>query len=244
MPFDLDFLRGALHTRALDIRYVEETGSTNADLLADGSAGSGTVLIAGRQHSGRGRMSRAFASPEGGLYMSVLYDGIDPASALRLTPKSAVAVALAVEAVSGRRTGIKWVNDVFIDGRKVCGILAEAVTQERLRVVLGIGVNVAEPQGGFPDALKDIAGAVFAQAPEHAREKLAAGILDALFDDALDVYGEYTRRSLVTGREVTVHRAGRAYQARALEIDREYRLVVEHDGRREALNSGEVSIRL
>ena len=233
-----------LRVPGLDVRYTEETGSTNADLLEDGSAASGSVLIAGRQSAGRGRMRRAFASPEGGLYMSVLFRDISAADALQFTPRAAVAVALAIERSSGRRAYIKWVNDVLLDGLKVCGILAEAVTRRGLDMVLGIGVNVAEPDGGFPEALRGVAGAVFKDPIEFAREKLAAGILNALFDESLDVYTEYVRRSAVLGRDITVRRTGAAYEARALEIDRDYRLIIERGGQRETLDSGEVSIRL
>lgn len=233
-----------LRVPGLDVRYTEETGSTNADLLEDGSAASGSVLIAGRQSAGRGRMRRAFASPEGGLYMSVLFRDISAADALQFTPRAAVAVAFAIERSSGRRAYIKWVNDVLLDGLKVCGILAEAVTRRGLDMVLGIGVNVAEPDGGFPEALRGVAGAVFEDPIEFAREKLAAGILNALFDERLDVYTEYVRRSAVLGRDITVHRAGASYEARALEIDRDYRLIIERGGQRETLDSGEVSIRL
>ncbi|MFR6023024.1 MAG: biotin--[acetyl-CoA-carboxylase] ligase [Oscillospiraceae bacterium] len=233
-----------LKTTGLRLRYVEETGSTNADLLEDGSAASGSVLIAGRQSAGRGRMRRAFASPEGGLYMSVLFRDISAADALQFTPRAAVAVSLAIERSSGRRAYIKWVNDVLLDGLKVCGILAEAVTRRGLDMVLGIGVNVAEPDGGFPEALRGVAGAVFEDPIEFAREKLAAGILNTLFDESLDVYTEYVRRSAVLGRDIAVRRTGAAYEARALEIDRDYRLIIERGGQRETLDSGEVSIRL
>lgn len=233
-----------LRVPGLDVRYTEVTGSTNADLLEDGSAASGSVLIAGRQSAGRGRMRRAFASPEGGLYMSVLFRDISAADALQFTPRAAVAVSLAIERSSGRRAYIKWVNDVLLDGLKVCGILAEAVTRRGLDMVLGIGVNVAEPDGGFPEALRGVAGAVFEDPIEFAREKLAAGILNALFDESLDVYTEYVRRSAVLGRDIAVRRTGAAYEARALEIDRDYRLIIERGGQRETLDSGEVSIRL
>ena len=176
--------------------------------------------------------------------MSVLFRDISAADALQFTPRAAVAVSLAIERSSGRRAYIKWVNDVLLDGLKVCGILAEAVTRRGLDMVLGIGVNVAEPGGGFPETLRGVAGAVFEDPIEFAREKLAAGILNALFDESLDVYTEYVRRSAVLGRDITVRRAGAAYEARALEIDRDYRLIIERGGQRETLDSGEVSIRL
>lgn len=244
MPFELSVLKSNLRVSGLNVNYTDETGSTNADLINDVSAASGSVMIAGKQNAGRGRMQRAFASPDGGLYMSVLFRNIRAEDALAFTPRAAVAVALAIERISGRRTGIKWVNDVLIEGRKVCGILAEAVTRRTMDMVLGIGVNVAEPEGGFPEELRGIAGAVFKNPPEFAREKLAACILNSLFDDGLDVYSEYVSRSVVIGLNITVHRAGGSYAAKALEIDRDYRLIIERDGRCEALNSGEVSIHL
>lgn len=245
MDFNMDVLTGALRAGGLDIRYVPETGSTNADLLAAPDAVAGSVLIAGAQSAGRGRMSRSFASPEGGLYMSVLLRPESVEKALSLTPRAAVAVARAIEELTGCRTGIKWVNDVLIGGKKVCGILAEAVAGESLSVVLGIGVNIAEPPGGFPEELRGTAGTIFANAPALARERLAAGILNGLFADEFDVYREYIRRSAVVGRSVTVSRGGESYAAYALAIDSHFRLVVEReDGTRESLNSGEVSVRL
>lgn len=240
MGFSMEMLRRELKTGGLDIRYVDETGSTNADLLADGSAGPGTVLIAGSQTAGRGRMGRAFSSPEGGLYMSVLFRPESAESALLLTPRAAVAAASAIEDVSGRRTEIKWVNDVLIDGKKCCGILAQARGGDVLSVVLGIGVNVT----CVPQGLEDTACAVTDGQNEYARERIAAGILDALFAPQDGVYGEYVRRCTLPGREINVHRGERVYIARAVGIDRRFRLVVElPDGRREALDSGEVSVR-
>ena len=241
MPFELDAVNRALRISGLELRYTGVTGSTNADLLNDPSAGPGSVLIAGAQTAGRGRMERAFASPEGGLYMSVLLRPISAADALLITPRAAVAVARAVEDVAGRETGIKWVNDVLIGGKKVCGILAEARAGEHLDVVLGIGVNVFS----VPEGLEDTAGAVFSAPAEQAREKLSAAILNELFATDCDVHAEYVRRCVVPGHEVTVHGAGGTYRARALAVDERFHLIVERsDGSREALDSGEVSVRL
>lgn len=241
MPFELDAVKRALRISGLELRYTGVTGSTNADLLNDPSAGPGSVLIAGAQTAGRGRMERAFASPEGGLYMSVLLRPISAADALLITPRAAVAVSRAVEDVAGRETGIKWVNDVLIGGKKVCGILAEARAGEHLDVALGIGVNVFS----VPEGLEDTAGAVFSAPAEQAREKLSAAILNELFATDCDVHAEYVRRCVVPGHEVTVHGAGGTYRARALAVDERFHLIVERsDGSREALDSGEVSVRL
>ena len=96
MPFELSVLKSNLRVSGLNVNYTDETGSTNADLINDVSAASGSVLIAGKQNAGRGRMQRAFASPDGGLYMSVLFRNIRAEDALAFTPRAAVAAALAL----------------------------------------------------------------------------------------------------------------------------------------------------
>lgn len=244
MAFELEQLNNHLDVEGLKVNYVLETGSTNADLLARPDAPEGTVLIAGMQSAGRGSKSRTFSSPEGGLYMSVMLHPQSAREALEVTPLAAVAVARAIESCFGIKTAIKWVNDIIVDGKKVCGVLAEAVSGEHLSVVLGIGVNVAMPEEGFPEELRDTAGALFVSPPEYAREKLAAGILNGIFARDFNTYSEYVSRSIVLGRTVTVHRAGEIYTARAVAIDERFRLVVERAGERIYLDSGEVSIRM
>ena len=233
--FSLDFLRAA--APGYDIRYTDSAGSTNAALLGDASARAGSVLIAGSQSAGRGRMARAFASPEGGLYMSVLLAPASVDEALAITPRAAVAVSRAIESVSGRETAIKWVNDILIDGKKVCGILAEARAGEGLAVVLGIGVNVS----AVPAGLEGTAGAVFDEAPALARERLAAGILNELRGEG-DFRAEYLRRCVTVGREVAVTRGAERFTARALGIDERFRLLVERGGEILALDSGEATL--
>ena len=237
MSFDLEYARSLCAVGGLSLRYAEETGSTNADLLAGEAAPDGAVLIAGRQSAGRGRLLRSFASPEGGLYMSVLFRAVSPDRALAMTPRAAVAVCGAIEAVSGRKTAIKWVNDVLVGGKKVCGILAEARAGESLDVVLGIGVNVSAAPEGVPGA-----GAVFSAAPEKAREQLAAEILNRLFTGTERLYEEYLSRCVTIGRRVSVLRGGERFEALAVGLDRRFRLIIDRGGGREALDSGEVSL--
>ena len=238
LQFDLAALRTYLRVPALNIRCVPVTGSTNADLLADTGAEPGDVLIAEAQTAGRGRMNRAFASPEGGLYMSVLLRPDNPDDALLITPRAAVAVAGAIEAVSGRKAAIKWVNDIQLGGKKVCGILAEARAGETMKVALGIGVNISS----VPEGLESIAGRIFESAPSFARERLAAEILNRLFSPAQDVYDEYLRRCTTVGRKVTVRSGNETYPAFAEGIDRRFRLTVRlPDGSVRVLDSGEVS---
>ena len=111
-------------------KYFEELDSTNRYLkeLAAKDARPGTVIIANRQSAGRGRLGRKFFSPgEKGIYMSILLRPDIPLErAVLITSMAAVAVARAIERVSGIEAKIKWVNDIFLKGKKVCGILTEA----------------------------------------------------------------------------------------------------------------------
>ena len=223
----------------LDIRVYRSITSTNTVLkeMAAEGAPEGTVLVAAEQTAGRGRMNRQFYSPSGtGLYLSVLLrPRMKAQEALFLTTAAAVAVARTVEEVAGRETGIKWVSDVFLDGRKSCGI----------------GVNVTPPEGGFPDAIKDIAGAVFTDAapPTDAKNRIAAGIVAHFMEYYRDLsrrpfFDEYVRRSVVVGKDVLVLGKDEPRKARALAIDESCNLRVRYeDGSEGLLSSGEVSIR-
>ena len=234
--------------------------STNTVLKARAAEGApaGLVLIAGEQTAGRGRMGRSFYSPpDSGLYMSLLLrPKIAAREATRITACAAVAVAETVEELSGRPTRIKWVNDVLLDGRKICGILTEASfdceSGELAYVIVGIGINIAVPAGDFPEELRQIAGAAFdgAAIPE-LRARLAAGVLDRLWDFAADLespacFAAYRARSLVLGKAVNLLIPGRAPEsAQVLDLNRDYSLLVRMpDGSERSVSSGEVSVRL
>lgn len=236
---------------------LASTNATAKQMAAQG-AQNGSVVIAERQSEGRGRLGRSFFSPDGtGVYMSLIVRGtLQVIDATRLTTAAAVATARAIEAVAGRAMGIKWVNDIYLDGKKVCGILTEGGICSGKGMldyaVIGIGINVAPPKGGFPDEIADIATAVFADAntANGMREALIAEILNHLMPSlenltSPDILAEYRRRSTVVGQRVYVHRVDEpARAALAMEIDNDFRLLVRYeDGTTEALDSGEVSIR-
>lgn len=232
--------------------------STNALLreLAADRAPEGTVVIAGEQTRGRGRLGRSFYSPaDTGLYLSLLLrpEGFSPAQAVRMTTMAAVAVCQAIEAVSGRNAQIKWVNDIFLDGRKVCGILTEGSfdleTGSLNSIILGVGINVYAPADGFPRELEQIAGAVLPEPITDGRSRLAAEFLNRF----LELYrrqdstyaAEYRRRSLVLGRQVLVITPAEQKTALALDVDEECRLLVKYpDGKTEALSSAEISVKV
>ena len=214
------------------------------------------AVIAGTQTAGRGRGGRNFYSPAGsGLYLSVLLrPGCFSLQPGIITSAAAVAVCRAVEECTGLQPGIKWVNDVFLDGKKICGILTEASvdleTGSLEYAIAGIGLNVCQPPEGFPPELQQIVGALYPQQQGHAlRSRLAASILRHLYTictqpESSGFLTEYRARSILPGRDITVIRGTSHRPARALGIDPECRLLVQYsDGTQEALSYGEVSIR-
>lgn len=253
-------IRKFLRSPDLRLRCFTEIGSTNTALkeLANRGEGVGLALVAGRQTAGRGRMGRSFFSPEdSGVYLSLLLRPDMPADqATGITACAAVAAAETLEELSGRKVGIKWVNDLLVEGKKVCGILTEASLDcengQLSYAVVGIGVNALEPAGGFPEELRDIAGAVF---PERSlpelRCRLAAGILDRLWrycggETLQDCFEAYRSRSLVLGQEVELLSPGKEPErALVLDLERDYALRVRlSDGSERRVLSGEVRVRL
>lgn len=240
------------------IEYFDEIDSTNTYLcsLAKKGGKDGTAVIARRQTAGRGRQGRSFYSPDStGLYMSVIFRrkiGIE--AALMLTPAVAAAVAQALERISGRNMGIKWVNDIFLDGKKLCGILVESkldfATECLDYAVIGIGINLFEPAGGFPEEIKKTAAALFPNYSEEKRAEVTFALLDSLKDilDRLPDCGfmeEYRRRSVLIGREVDVLRNNEVYRAKVIGIDDTAKLIVVSEDRgEELLDSGEVRVKL
>lgn len=237
---------------------LSEIDSTNRYLkaLAASGAPEGTVVIANKQSAGRGRLGRSFFSPEEkGIYMSILLrPEIALERAVLITSMAAVAVARAVENVSNLPAQIKWVNDIFLNRKKVCGILTEAginaETGSLEYAVLGIGVNVGTME--FPDELKEIATSVSNECGFLVeKDVLADEILKelelwypTLWDGGF--LKESKERSLLLGKEIRVLDALAGdgfYEARAVDLDELGHLIIERDGRREVLNSGEVSIR-
>lgn len=245
--------------RFLDIHVVPEAGSTNALLWEKANTGSpeGMVMIASMQTDGKGRMGRKFYSPaDTGIYMSIL---LRPKigkleNAFRLTVLAAVAACETFEAATGKPAKIKWVNDIYRDNKKVCGILTEgSISMETGNldaVVLGIGINVYQPEDGFPPEIAETAGSVFDRKQNDGRNIIAAGFLNRFMScytcGDFDTYAaEYRRRSLVTGKEITVIKADGMRKAIAKEIDKNCCLAVQYeDGTTETLSAGEISISL
>ncbi|NLJ96900.1 MAG: biotin--[acetyl-CoA-carboxylase] ligase [Clostridiales bacterium] len=249
------YLLGKAKNFKLDVRKsVSSTNTLAKELAADG-ASEGYVLIALEQTEGRGRMGRSFYSPDStGLYLSlILRPQLNLEDSLLITTSTAVAVAKAIEKLTGNDVYIKWVNDLFVGGKKVSGILTEAslnIENGGLEyAVIGIGINVSTKN--FPDNLKSIAGSIFSKKPEDKpiTSLLAAEVLNNLsqaMDNLTDrtYLEEYKKRSFLIGKEIYVLKGNESLPAKALDIDDRARLVVEYqNGSREALSSGEVSVR-
>ncbi len=234
----------------IDLEVYESLTSTNDSLKQKAICGAkeGTVVLALSQSGGKGRKGRSFISEKGGIYLSIL---VRPQNlsfdTTLITSATAVAVSKAIEEISDKKTDIKWVNDILINGKKVCGILCESgICGSDSFVVVGIGINVFKPQNDFDDEIKDIAACVFENEDEEILSKLTAKVIDNFFKeynsiDNLAFLDEYRKRSVCLGREVSVY----GKTAKALEIDNRCRLLVEYaDGKQEYLSTGEISIKL
>jgi len=236
-----------------EIYDLLESTSDLAKKKAAQGAPEGTVIIADAQTSGRGRSGKSFSSPPGtGLYMSLVLRPPFPQDPGMVTTAAAVAVCRAIEDISGKKAGIKWVNDVFMEGRKVCGILTEAgpiLNGAPAYIVLGIGINLYMPAGGFPEEIASIAGPVFEEKCSVTPKNAAEAVLFRLSELRGSMLSgshteEYIARSILPGMNVDIIRPDGNLPARVLEVDKECRLVVQTDSGILRLCSGEVSIRL
>ncbi len=214
-----------------------------------------TAVVAAHQSGGRGRLGRSFVSPAGnGIYFSVAFPAPDSADvALRITAAAAVAVCRVLDAYTEDKAQIKWVNDVYLGGRKVCGILTEAVTDAKAgcikNIVVGIGLNVC----GF-DAFSEDLKPIVTTLEQHAKkvpplEELTAKTINALCAlasvlQAEEWMAEYKQRSFVIGKAVHVIQNGNSREAVVTDITDDGGLCVAYtDGETAVLRSAEISIR-
>jgi len=241
------------------IHIFKTIDSTNhiAKKMAVEGAPHGSVFLAEEQTQGRGRRGRSFCSPSGsGLYMSILLrpEG-NTEQAILTTSAAAVAVSRALSKLTGLDAKIKWVNDIFIHGKKVCGILTEAVSDFESgsieALVLGIGINVSTKEEAFPEDVRAVAGSLDLETGvKPSRNALAAAVLREVFALAAnpkpeEFMEEYRSRCFLLGQDILVLPGGAdSYEATAISIDDRGALIVEtKKGKRQTLNSGEVSVR-
>ncbi len=239
----------------IELEVFQTIDSTNKYLFKKGSEGGkeGLVAVAEMQDGGKGRQGRTFFSPCGGVYFSILLRPKKKALVTEyLTVLSALAVCESINELFGVGAGIKWVNDVYIGNKKCSGILTEAsIDFESGSVayaVVGVGINVNTPMGGYPDDIKDIACAIDAGVA-NAKNKLVAMVINKLLAyyhnfDKNEVVARYRELSIMIGRNVIVKRDSGDRRAVCKNIDDECRLLVEYldDHKEETLYYGEVSL--
>ena len=238
------------------IECFERIDSTNSFLKREAVDGAphGSVAAANCQSAGRGRLGRTFQSPaDRGIYLSVLLRPNLPGEVLMsATGMAAVAVSRAIKRTAGVQVGIKWTNDLILNGKKLAGILAETVViGQEIALVIGVGVNVHHRREDFAGEVADIATSLAMEGITVNRAALAAAMIEELYamGDALGgdigAYIEEYRCSCVTlGREVRLVWSEEQKRAQALDIDEKFGLVVRFDdGSVTTVRTGEVSVR-
>ncbi|MGN0650087.1 MAG: biotin--[acetyl-CoA-carboxylase] ligase [Oscillospiraceae bacterium] len=233
------------------ITVYKSIDSTNTEAKRSVMLGAthGTVIAADTQTCGRGRHGHSFYSPAGtGLYLSVVLKPEKPLADCTLTTIAAAdALADTIEELTDCKTEIKWVNDILVNGRKVCGILTEAISDIESgmaeAIIVGAGVNITTRD--FPPDIADTAGSLKSSV---TRNRLAAGIISRLLDyttetDSRKLLEDYRKRSAALGETVSFTRNGETITALATDINDEGNLIVQTPAGTEVLKSGEISIR-
>jgi len=234
---------------------LESTNKTAKELILEG-AGQGTMVIANEQTAGRGRYGRSFQSPAGtGIYVSFVIDPkvLSFSTPTLVTAYAAVCVCEAIEAVCDLQPQIKWVNDIYVDSAKICGIATEAQmsfeSAQASGIVVGIGINFREPTAGFVPEDRNVIGSLFGQeSPPVSRNQLIAEIANRILAEKApaesDLLTRYRQRLFILGQRVRVTRVKEPYEAVALDVNPLGQLVVRTDsGEVLELSSGEVSIK-
>ena len=236
----------------VDVKCFDTIDSTNSEAKRNSHKLTDTPLlfVADSQTAGRGRLGRSFYSPKDtGLYMSLMLKAKDDIKDIVcMTTAVSVCVTDAIKTLCGIDAKIKWVNDIYIDSKKVCGILCEAVTDETSSkikgIIIGIGVNISTTD--FPDELINIASSL-GQAID--KNHLCALITDNIISmyeniESRAFIEEYKKRSLVLGKKINYTEDGITKEAVAIDIDQNGGLVIETENKIKTLSTGEITIRL
>lgn len=252
------------------ITIHDSLDSTNkaAKSMASLDAPHGTVIIATKQTGGTGRRKRSFSSPEGGIYMSIILrpESFFLKNHMLITPFSAICVCKAIEDLTGFTPSIKWMNDLYLNGKKICGILSEAGsdfdTGELEFIVVGIGINFNSDLKDFPTDIRSTIGHLYNKGQETiSKNQLIAKIIDMLLSPSAisekDIIDEYKKRMHMLGTTITIKPSGNekgaemisqsnlVYKAKAIDVDANGKLIVElPSGEIKTLSSEDISIKL
>ena len=222
--------------------HLDVTDSTNEYLKRE-DLPHGTIVWADRQTAGKGRGDHSFESPAGGIYFSCLLKALSPEDALLLTPKAAVAVCIALEELLRLEPKIKWVNDILLRDKKVCGILCEHYKD---MYIAGIGINVSSAY--LPEELQSIAGGICDASGEEMtyeqKETLVRRISEILSapmeKDCLII--EYEKSLNVLGKTVRFTLDGKEKTGACAGINEYCNLIIKTDQGTVTLTSGEISL--
>lgn len=252
-------IRAALPERYKDLplEVKQSTVSTNIDVgtAAANGAPHGTTVVALEQKSGQGRLGKTFCSPKGGVYFSTLIrPTLSIEKAVMITPAAAVAVHKAISDLLGLPVSIKWVNDIYMNGRKVVGISTQAQADIAVGgisgIIVGIGINYNTAMSDFSPDLKDKAGSLYYENAPAKRNELLAATIANLLDLSKDLtdksYMDYYRKNcFVLGARVDYEIDRESKSGIVEAIDDNGALVIAEDGNPEKrhLSCGEISIR-
>ena len=235
----------------IEIHFYECTDSTNTrakEWAKQSAEKRPAVFIANEQSAGRGRLGRSFVSERGaGIYMSILtYPDERGADATEATARAAVSLARATESLVDCEIRIKWVNDLYLAGKKLAGILTEGEMGNDGQIayqIVGMGINVYK--NAISDEISDIATSIECETNHKIdRSRLVAKIISEFMSDRADYYDEYKARSFIIGKNVTVVKLTESYKAKVVNIDSDFSLIIERDGITERLFTGEISLRI
>ncbi len=240
-----------------EICYFDVTDSTNtqAKSLGEGDAPNGTLVVADKQESGRGRRGRSFESPAGtGIFMTLLLKPeIEPQNASMLTLVAALAVAKGMEHMVELPVQIKWPNDIIVHGKKVCGILTEMSAQMDYvnYIVIGIGINVSNED--FPEEIKDVATSIYLESGKRINRAMLIEKIWEEFEAYYELYEktqdlsklvkEYDSYLVNRGQKVRVLDPREPYEGKAMGITDRGELIVDTWEARRLVSAGEVSVR-
>lgn len=235
----------------IEIYSSSESTMKDARRLVAEDATETALIVADTQTAARGRFGRAFfAKPSQGIYLTLLLHPHQTFAELpQYTVVMAVAVASAIDKLAHVDTKIKWVNDIYLDGKKICGILSEAMsdieTQQIAHISIGIGLNFSIPQTEFEGDIQEKATSLFPDGkPTFTRNELISEIINQFFAllHAKDTINKYREKSFVLGKTVSFSKQKKAFTGTAVGITDLGELVVDVDGQRQVLSSGEISL--
>ncbi len=243
----------SLGVACTEIVYYDVTDSTNTRAKEyakekHSAEKRPVVFIANEQTGGRGRRGRSFVSEKGaGIYLSILtYPDESASDATAATARAAVMLSEAIESLCDCSIKIKWVNDLYLGGKKLAGILTEGEMGENGKIayqVVGMGINVYK--NAISEEISHVATSLESETNNPPdRSVLVAKIIEKFFTEQSDCYREYKARSFIIGKTVTVIKLTESYEAKVLDINPDFSLLIERDGKQERLFTGEISLRV